>query len=277
MPPWDLGAEWIREMNSVAIIPARMDSSRYPGKPMVEIRGMPMIGHVLLRTELADSVDHAYVATCDDVILEYVRSVGGNAVRTADTHERATDRTAEAVRKIEEELEARFDIVVMVQGDEPMVTPEMVESLHAELAGDPALPMANLMVAVETQEERADPNAVKVVVDPKRNALYFSRAPIPSGEGWPVDFPTYRQLGIIGFRRDFLFRFSELQMTPLERIESVDMLRPLEHGLPVRMVLADRNTIGVDTPEDLGRVKRAMQQDQLVETYRRRGRPSTSG
>lgn len=256
--------------NIIAIIPARMGSSRFPGKPLADIHGTAMVNHVFHRTNLCDRIDATYVATCDQEIYDAVIRSGGQAVMTADTHERCTDRTAEAMLKIEEETGKRADVVVMVQGDEPMVTPEMIEAAVKAMVDDPDVSVVNLMAEMATAEEFEDPNEVKVVVDLSGNALYFSREPIPSRKKGIENVPMFKQVCIIPFRRDYLLRFNELAETPLERIESVDMMRILEHGDRVRMVKIGAETLSVDTPEDLERVRRRMIGDSLMKGYAQR-------
>jgi 3-deoxy-manno-octulosonate cytidylyltransferase (CMP-KDO synthetase) len=254
-------------MNIIAIIPARMGSTRFPGKPMAPIHGIPMIGHVCQRTRMCAMVAETYVTTCDLEIFDYIQSIGGKAVMTTDTHERCTDRTAEAMIKIEKESGEKTDIVVMVQGDEPMVTPEMIERSITPILKDSSINVVNLMAKIKTIEEFEDPNEVKVVVDPQSNAIYFSREPIPSRKKGAANVPMLKQVCIIPFRRDFLLKFNELESTPLEIIESVDMMRVIEHGYKVRMVFADIQTASVDTAEDLARVEKLMENDALINQY----------
>ena len=254
-------------MNIIAIIPARMASSRFPGKPMAKILGMPMIGHVYFRTKMCPLVRETYIATCDQEIFDYIVSISGKAVMTADTHERASDRTAEAMLKIESETSRKTDIVVMVQGDEPMLIPEMIEQAVNPLLDDSIINVVNLMAKIETMEEFEDPNEVKVVVDPQSNAIYFSREPIPSRKKGVEEVPMLKQVCIIPFRRDFLLKFNELESTPLEIIESVDMMRVIEHGYNVKMVFSDAQTLSVDTTEDLARVEKLMANDPLIRQY----------
>lgn len=254
-------------MNIIAIIPARMASSRFPGKPMAKIHGIPMIGHVYFRTQMCPILSETYVATCDQEIFDYIVSIGGKSVMTADTHERASDRTAEAMLKIESETGHKTDIVVMVQGDEPMLTPEMIEQAVKPLLDDSTINVLNLMAKIETVEEFEDPNEVKVVVDPQSNAIYFSREPIPSRKKGVEDVPMLKQVCIIPFRRDFLLKFNELESTPLEIIESVDMMRVIEHGYKVKMVFSNAQTLSVDTAEDLARVEKRMGNDALINQY----------
>ena len=254
-------------MNVVAVIPARMNSSRFPGKPMALIHGMPMIGHCYSRIRLCEDLNETYVATCDAEIYEYIKSIGGNVVMTADTHERASDRAAEAMLKIEDQTGKKIDILVMVQGDEPMDTPQMVSDALAPMLADEKINIVNLMSPILSEEEFNDPNTVKVVVDREGNALYFSREPIPSKVKWSGAVPMQKQVCIIPFRRDYLLDFNNTPEMPLERIESVDMLRILESGGSVRMVETDSPSIGVDTPAHLQRVSDLMTDDSLMWGY----------
>ncbi len=253
-------------MNVVAIIPARMNSSRFPGKPLEKIHGMPMIGHCLLRTQLCAELTDTYVATCDNEIYEYVHSVGGKAIMTSDSHDRASDRTAEAMTFIENENGEKVDIVVMVQGDEPMIQPSMIEESLAPFY-DSSVQVVNLMSKIDSVEEFEDPNEVKVVVDKNLNAMYFSREPIPSRKKGVEDVPMLKQVCIIPFRRDYLLKFNSMDETNLEIIESVDMMRILENGEEVRMVMTDCTSFSVDTLDDLKRVEAAMKNDPLMNTY----------
>lgn len=253
--------------NIIAIIPARMASSRFPGKPMAKIRGIPMIGHVYYRTRMSNLVSETYVATCDQQIFDYIDSIGGKAVMTADTHDRASERTAEAMQKVEETTGQSADIVVMVQGDEPMIFPEMLDEAVQPLIDEASIFVSNLMAPLKTREEHDDPNEVKVVVDRKNFALYFSREPIPSWKKGAQSVPMLKQVCIIPFQRDFLLQFNQMETTPLEIIESVDMLRIMEHGHKVKMVLTDKDTYSVDTLEDLNRVEKLMKNDQLMDLY----------
>jgi len=244
-----------------------MASSRFPGKPLAKIRGIPMLGHVYFRSKMAKVLEGVYVATCDDEIMKYIESVGGNAVMTSDKHERASDRAAEAMIKIENETGQSVDIVVMIQGDEPMLFPEMIELAVQPMLQDENILVVNLMAPMRTRQEHEDPNEVKVVVDKDNYALYFSREPIPSWEKGATELPMLKQVPIIPFRRDFLFKFTQLEPTPLEIIESVDMLRAVEHGYKVKMILTDYETYGVDTPENLRFVEERMKKDPLVNKY----------
>lgn len=255
-------------MNIVAIIPARMASSRFPGKPMALIHGVPMIGHVYFRTRMCKLLTETYVATCDQEIFDYIERIGGKAIMTADTHERCSDRTSEAMLKIETDIGGKCDIVVMVQGDEPMVMPEMIEQSVEPMLKDLSIRVVNLMAKIYTVEEFEDPNEVKVVVGLNNRALYFSREPIPSRKKGITDVPMLKQVCIIPFRRNYLLKFNAMQSTPLEKIESVDMMRILEHGDDVYMVMTDAKTLSVDTAADLEKVVQMMVNDDLMTLYR---------
>lgn len=254
-------------MNCIAIIPARMGSSRFPGKPLADIHGVPMVGHVAFRTAMCGRLSSTWIATCDREIMDYAASAGLKAVMTADTHVRCTTRTAEAMLAIERMTGRRADIVVMVQGDEPMVTPEMIDAALSPMLVDPSVNVVNLMADLATEEEFEDPNEVKVVVDLKGDALYFSREPIPSRRKGTPRVPMKKQVCIIPYRRDYLLRFNALPETPLEIIESVDMMRILEHGDKVRMIPVDARTLSVDTEADLNRVREMMRDDALRRAY----------
>jgi 3-deoxy-manno-octulosonate cytidylyltransferase (CMP-KDO synthetase) len=235
---------------------------------MVRILGIPMIGHCFFRTRMSSRLEAVYVATCDQAIYEYINDRGGQAVMTGDHHERATDRTAEAIEIIERQSGAEVDVVVMVQGDEPMVLPEMINSLVEPFLTDPDLMVTNLMAPIGSHEQFEDPGVVKVVVDLDQNALYFSREPIPSlkkAGNNPV--PMLKQTGLIAFRRSYLVRFGEMNQTPLEKIESVDMMRVLENGGRIRMVMSSSDLLSVDTETDLHRVEAVMARDPLVKAY----------
>jgi len=254
-------------MKIIGIIPARMESSRFPGKPLETILGMPMIGHVYYRCKMSNILDEVYVATCNKEIFDYIESIGGKAIMTANTHERASDRAAEALYNIEKDNDQKIDIIVMLQGDEPMVKPDMIEDAVKPLIDDPTLPVSNLMSEIRTGQEWNDPNEVKVVSDSNNNALYFSREPIPSNKKYNNHISAYKQVCVIPFRRDWLIKYTKLSPTPLEIIESVDMNRFLEHGLKVKLVVIDHETLAVDTPEDLQNVEIKMKKDSLIKAY----------
>jgi 3-deoxy-manno-octulosonate cytidylyltransferase (CMP-KDO synthetase) len=255
-------------MRIIGIIPARMASSRFPGKPMADINGIPMIGHVYLRSKMNKTLNEVYVATCDHQIKDYIELIGGKAIMTASTHERASDRTAEAMLTIEKKTDRKIDIVVMIQGDEPMIYPEMIDEAVAPMLEHEDILVTNLMAAMKTKEEYEDINEVKVVVDKNNFALYFSREPIPSSKKGAINIIMLKQVCIIPFKRDFLIKFNSWEQTPLEIIESVDMLRVLEYGNKVKMVFTKYDTYSVDTKEDLEKVAKKMDDDELFKEYR---------
>lgn len=253
-------------MKAIGIIPARMAATRFPGKPLAQMLGMPMIGHCYHRTKLAPGLIGTYVATCDQSIVEYIEEIGGRALMTSTTHNRASTRAAEALEIVERETGGRLDVVVMVQGDEPLISPEAIgETLrHFD---DPSVEIVNIMSRLNTLDAFTDKNNVKVVVDQNSDALYFSREPIPSPwKGWE-QLPRYMQTGIIAFRREALLRFNSMQETPLEQFESIDMNRVLETGGRIRMVAIDAFTIGVDTAEEMAEAEIRLRNDPDLPRY----------
>lgn len=232
-------------MRVIGVIPARMGSSRYPGKPLVAIGGRPMIEHVYRGTVACPLLDDVVIATCDDVIARAAAGFGARAVMTSAAHERASDRVAEAC----ESLDA--DIAVMVQGDEPMVQPAMIAAAAGPLLADPQIACVNLAAAIHTEAEALDPNTIKVVISRSGHALYFSRSAIPARF---VPGAMNKQVCVIAFRRTALRQFAQLPQGPLERAESIDMLRYLENDVPVHMVVTPVQTQAVDTRADRDRV-----------------------
>lgn len=249
-------------MNVLALIPARMGSSRFPGKPMAKILGKPMIGHVYERVCQSPILSMTAVATCDREIYDYIKSIGGNAVMTADTYERASDRCAEALLAIESEQNCIYDIVVMVQGDEPMTHPDMITEAVQPMLDDSSIKIVNLLGSIVDRAEFEDRNCIKVVCDNNNNALYFSREPIPT-RSKTDEISMFKQVCIIPFRRDFLIEYTNLSPTPLEEAESVDMMRVLEYGMKVRMVPTEHTSFAVDVPADLLRVENLMASDEF--------------
>jgi len=250
-------------MNIISIIPARMGSSRFPGKPMADILGVPMIGHVYKRVKMSKLLSEVYVATCDEEIYDYIESIGGKAVMTSDCHERCSDRCAEAMLKIEKQENIEVDIMVMVQGDEPLTFPQMIDEAVSPMLEDRSMIITNLVADLKTVKEFEDPNEVKVVMDKQNNAIYFSREPIPSRKKGILDVPMKKQVCVIPFTRDFLLEYNKMEPTPLEIIESVDMMRILENGMKVKMLDTKYETKAVDTKCDLERVVEMMKKDKL--------------
>ena len=252
----------------IVLIPARLGSSRFPNKPLVSILGLPMIGHVLLRSQ-ASGAGVVAVATCDIEIREFVESIGGRAVMTGDHHERASDRCAEALLRVEAEDGRTYSHVVMVQGDEPMLHPEMIAEALAPLQADDSVLVTNLLGRIDTDVEFRDPSCIKVVCNTVGDALFMTRQPVPTG-GPIADPCNGKQVCIMGFRREALIRYAALAPTPLEEAESVDMLRFMEHGIPIRMAATDHRTHAVDTPDDVFIVEAALSGDPLTDQLLKR-------
>ncbi|MBI1976353.1 MAG: 3-deoxy-manno-octulosonate cytidylyltransferase [Candidatus Omnitrophica bacterium] len=249
-------------MKMIGIIPVRMASSRFPGKPLCSIAGMSMVEHVYRRCSMSQSLDEVYVATCDPQIQKEVENFNGRVVMTASTHQRCTDRIAEAARKIKTDA----DIIILIQGDEPLVYPEMIDSVAGPITRDLGLLCANLIIPIEEERELKDANVVKAVMDLNGCALYYSRQPIPTTKA-AGGVLGHKQTGIISFRTEFLYRFIQMAPSPLEKAESVDMMRLLEHGYKIKLVESPRKTYTVDTLEDKERVERIMATDSLFLTY----------
>ncbi len=233
----------------VAIIPARYASTRLPGKALEPIGGRPMIEHVYRRVEASPSISRVIVATDDLRIATTVTGFGGN-VRLTRAHETGTDRLAEVATSLD------CDVIVNVQGDEPLIDPRAIGEAVAPFS-DPSIPMTTLYRRIHDPSELANPNVVKVVLDRGGFALYFSRAPIPHARdprgGWP---PLYKHIGLYAYRRSVLLVLASLEPTPLERAEALEQLRALEHGIRIKAVETAYDSIGVDTPEDLEQVRR---------------------
>ena len=239
----------------VAVIPARYDAARLPGKPLADIAGKPMIEHVYRRAAAARGVDAVVVATDDMRIEAAVKKFGGIVVITRPTHRTGTDRIAEVAANLS------CDIVLNVQGDEPLLEPATLEAIIEPLMADPMLEMSTACVPISDRADYDNPNVVKVVKDQRGYALYFSRAPIPNRRTPHLEPPIYKHLGLYGFRRNFLLKFATLPQTPLEKAESLEQLRALEHGYHIHTVETQYDSIGVDTPEDLERVRVRLQAD----------------
>ncbi len=244
-------------MNVLALIPARMGSSRFPGKPMAKILGKPMIEHVYKRVAKCSLLTKTAVATCDKEIFDHIESIGGEAIMTGNHHERASDRCAEALVYLEKKDNVKYEIIVMIQGDEPMTHPEMILESVQPMLNDSKIQVVNLMGDIKSLEEFEDRNCIKVVCDQQNNAIYFSREPIPT-RCKTKDIPMKKQVCIIPFTRKFLLEYTSLQPTPLEIAEAIDMMRVLESGSSVKMIPTKHQTFSVDTRDDLKKVEQKM-------------------
>ena len=253
----------VSKMKIIAVIPARMGSSRFPGKPLAPILGISMIEHVYRRTAMCSKLDEVYVATCDEEIMDAVAAFGGKAMMTSSKHERASDRVAEVMETLD------GDLVVMVQGDEPMTYPQMIEdSIGPFFSGDDRIICVNLVARIPTEKEFENPNTIKVAMDKEHFAVYMSREPIPTRHKKSFgDITAYKQVCIIPFTAEGLRKFKQLPPTPLEEAESIDMLRFIEHGYKVKLVETSFSTHAVDTPDDLRLVENLLIKDPLTKRY----------
>jgi len=249
-------------MKVIVGIPARMGSSRFPGKPLAKILGMPMLEHVYQRCRLAESIDDLFVAACDEEIRDVVLGFGGKVFMTDKAITRPGLRVAEACKQ--QEIDDN-DIIVVVQGDEPLVYPEMINLAVAPMLTDESIQVITL-VADAHETEWLDLNEVKVVTDEKENILFMSRSPIPSNTRNRVG-PRLKQVAIMPFRKKFLLDFQNMTPTPLEIAESIELLRALEHGVKIRAVKSSYKTISVDTENDRFEAEEAMRQDVLYQIY----------
>lgn len=254
-------------MKIVGIIPARMESSRFPGKSMAEILGMPMIGHMFHRCKMSDILDEVYVATCNKEIFDYIGSLGGKPIMTANTHERATDRTGEAFEKIMDAEGKDFDGVLMIQGDEPSINPALLDDMISFHINQKLPYVTNLVSKIQSHDEFNNPNVVKVVKNRKDRILYFSRSPIPSNTKFSGELPMWKQLGLILFTKDALKTYALLKPTDLEIIESVDMNRILENDLIITAYPTSEISQSVDVQKDISIVEKLLELDDLVDHY----------
>jgi 3-deoxy-manno-octulosonate cytidylyltransferase (CMP-KDO synthetase) len=246
-----------RSTTALAVIPARYGSTRLPAKPLALIGGKPMIQHVYERVAKAKRIGEVVVATDDERILSVVVRFGGVAEMTSANARSGSERVAEVARR------HAASVVINVQGDEPLIHPDMVDQLAEFLHRHSAMPMASLMTPLQSAEEAANPNVVKVVTDRDGCALYFSRSPIPFQRAMPpVDLmpasPFHKHIGIYGYQRHFLLQFPRLEETALEYVEQLEQLRALAHGYKIKLLETKYDSIGVDTAEDLQRVEQLL-------------------
>jgi 3-deoxy-manno-octulosonate cytidylyltransferase (CMP-KDO synthetase) len=240
-------------MKIVAIIPSRFGSTRFQGKPLASIAGKSMIQHVYETTAKADIVDRVAVATDDERIVEAVKQFGGEAVMTSETLRSGTDRVAEAAERLGLEMD---DIIVNVQGDQPLMDPRCLDDVVAPLTADSALGICTLAFRIVDPREYDDPKDVKVVMDHRGDALYFSRAPLPFARDDGETFDSYKHLGVYAYRRRFLEIFRNLPTGRLESIEKLEQLRALEFGHRINVVVTPYDSPEVDLPSDIRRIER---------------------
>ncbi|OGX16434.1 MAG: 3-deoxy-manno-octulosonate cytidylyltransferase [Omnitrophica WOR_2 bacterium RBG_13_41_10] len=238
-------------MNVIGIIPARYSSSRFQGKVLADILGKPMIQHVWERAKQAFLLDDLIIACDDERVADVTKGFGANIVLTAKGHLSGTDRIIEVINPID------VKIVINIQADEPLINPIMIDNVAQALLDDQALAMATLVKKIEDLSDLSDPHVVKVVVDKNNFALYFSRAAIPfRAQNSEIDCPVYyKHIGLYGYTKDFLFTYKNIPLSNLERTEALEQLRVLEEGFRIKVIETKYDTIGVDTPEDLEKVK----------------------
>jgi 3-deoxy-manno-octulosonate cytidylyltransferase (CMP-KDO synthetase) len=236
------------------VLPARYHSSRFPGKPLAVLAGRPLIEWVFRRASQIEGVSRVVVATDHDQIASVVDSFGGEVVMTSADHATGTDRVAEVARGLEE------DIIVNLQGDEPVFPPELIGEMIAPLRSSEGIDIVTACHEIEDRRDADNPNVVKVVMDHANRALYFSRSPIPSSgfAGTGKRSPMYRHIGIYTFHRESLLRFAGSPRTPLECAENLEQLRALENGMAVQVIKTRYSTVGVDSPEDIKTVEKAL-------------------
>lgn len=244
-------------MNFLGIIPARYASTRFPGKPLADINGKPMIQKVYEQTLKA--LDHVWVATDDERIEKAVKDFGGNVVMTSTEHQSGTDRIAEAVSIISKDSDISFDVVINIQGDEPFIQPEQINAVKT-CFNNQETEIATLIKPIQIDDEIFDPNKVKVVVGNDMKALYFSRSPIPylrgvDKEEWLNKGSFFKHIGMYAYRLKTLQEVTKLPQSKLELAESLEQLRWLENGYWIQTEITEHESIGIDTPEDLQRVK----------------------
>lgn len=243
-------------LTTVGIIPARMAAARFPGKPLAPICGRPMVEHVYRRALRAVRLSRVYIATPDREIHDAAIGFGAPVIMTSPNHVRSTDRVAEAARNL------TADVILNIQGDEPLIAPAALDQLCSAMCDAPALQCANLVNRFTSDEDFRNPNQIKVVCGLDDRVLFMSRQPIPTGLAGEVR--PLRQLGVIAFRRECLTTFASLSPMPLERAEAIDMLRLLEHGFTIRAVMSTYESLGVDTVDDLRVVETRLATDPVM-------------
>lgn len=246
-------------MDVIGVIPARYSSSRFEGKVLADILGKPMLQRVWEQAKQALTLDDLLIACDDERIAEAAKRFGAKTVMTAKGHISGTDRLCEAVNPLE------VKIVINIQADEPLIHPTMIDSVARTLLDDASLSMATAMKAIEDPQVINDPNVVKVVIDKNNFALYFSRSAIPfHAHNSEIKLPVYfKHIGLYGYTKDFLFLYKNLPVAYLERAEALEQLRVLEEGFRIKVIETKYDTVGVDTPADLERVKQYLEKAQL--------------
>lgn len=237
-------------MKFICIIPSRYASTRLPGKPLADIDGEPMIQRVYEQAVKATKIDQVVVAVDNPKVYDTVVSFGGHAVMTREDHVNGTDRLAEAVAHFPD-----ADVVVNVQGDEPLIAPDVIDALCQAFEEDDSLSMATVATPMK-QEEYNDPSAVKVIMNQRDEAMYFSRSLIPYPRNpYTDEIHPYKHIGIYAYRKEFLLQYAQMAQTPAEKVESLEQLRVLENGYKIKVIKTNHQFIGIDTPEDLQHIR----------------------
>ena len=246
-------------MDVIGVIPARYSSTRFEGKVLIDILGKPMIQHVWERAKQALVLDDLIVACDEEIVADACRKFGAKVVLTSKGHACGTDRISEVINPLD------VKIILNIQGDEPLVHPSMIDAVARALLDDNKISMATIMKKIEDDKELHDPNVVKVVVDKDSFALYFSRAPIPHrAHNCEIALPVFfKHIGLYGYTKDFLFTYKNLPISYLEKIEKLEQLRVLEEGFRIKVIETKFDSVGVDTPEDLEKVKLYLEKQNL--------------
>lgn len=233
----------------IGVIPARYASTRFPGKPLIDIGGKSMIQRVYEQCKKTSVLSDVIVATDDDRIAEHVLSFGGKVIMTADTHQSGTDRCAEVIST----YKGKCDAVINIQGDEPFIDPKQIELL-ASAFNEESTQIVTLIKKIKSEEEVRNPNVVKAIANKNNQAIYFSRSPIPYRRNPGVDITYFKHVGIYGYRKQVLAEITQLPMGKLEQAESLEQLRWVENGYSIVLKETDMETIAIDTPDDLDKV-----------------------
>ena len=255
-----------KKISVLGVIPARMGSSRFPGKPIKLIDGKPMIWHVWQRSLLSGVLDDLVVATCDKEIKEVAEGFGAKVIMTSDKHTRANDRVAEVASKVP------CDIILNIQGDEPCLNPQLIRDVVKRIKKNRSIQCVNPVAELKTKEERETPHDIKVCFDLQGRVVYFSRCPVPSDSVVNRHYPCYRQVPILAFRSQFCQKLAALKPGPLELQEGTDLLRAVEHNLPIHVLKTEFQTKAVDIPSDIGAVEKCLKKDPIYPRYRTNGR-----
>ncbi len=252
----------------IAIIPTRLNSRRFPRKALAEIYNMPMIGHVYKRAVLCKDLDQIIIATPDEEIKNYAENfLNAKVVITPKNHDNPIESSAFALQNYEKQTGEKYDIAVIISGDEPMITNDMLANAISPFYLEDDLKVSCLMCQITSEEEFRDPNEIKVVVDINNNALYFSREPIPSPFKGKFGIPPLKKVNVMPFDPEFLIKITQMPPTTNELIEEIFILRVLEYGYKIKMILVDKSIYSVDTPADLEKVKQELKNDFLLNRY----------